>query len=120
MKIHLIVSETQGNYGCDGLEPLMDIIDGEKSILKVIKFFFVKKKNHASYIEDVCVQWLNVESVLVSESRIIFLSDLNTQMSAGTAYLVPNWEEIVEKLKVLAEKVSKMQLMDGNSSLKLW
>lgn len=56
MKIFLIVSKAKGNVGCDDLNIIEDIIDGEKSILKVIKFFFVKKKNHASYTVYVCVR----------------------------------------------------------------
>jgi hypothetical protein len=66
MKIFVIVSKAKGNVGCDDLNTIVDIIDGEKSILKVIKkFFFVKKKNHAS-LPCMCVY----ESVLVAESRI--------------------------------------------------
>jgi len=54
MKIFLIVSKAKGNVGCDDLNIIEDIIDGEKSILKVIKIFFCQKEKPC-IIYCVCV-----------------------------------------------------------------
>ena len=67
MKILLFVSKTKGNIGCADFIIIEDIIDGEKSILKVIKKFFCQKEKPCIiYCECVC----ECESVLVPESRI--------------------------------------------------